>query len=229
METKYTVSKSKKILPTKNKFILFLFSFILCLFVIFASVKITLNFRTLYYFDIDYLHIEETSHFSRSEIIENYNYVIDYMGSPINNKFVLPSIPYSQPSQIHFYDVKKIFHLIDILLIITGLIGIIGIYFNIKKKSYTFLKWSSSMLLSLPILLTFAFATNPDSAFTTFHKIFFNNNYWILSSKTDPIIDIMPQEFFYHAAILIGFLIVLFFILFRLVYRLVCKNKISHS
>ena len=75
------------------------------------------------------------------------------------------------------------------------------------------------MLLGLPSLLLVAFATNADSAFTIFHKIFFRNGYWVLSSRTDPIITIMPQEFFYHSAMLIGGLLILFFILFRIEYR----------
>jgi integral membrane protein (TIGR01906 family) len=166
----------------------------------------------------------ETSNFSKAKIIENYNYVIDYMGSPMEDEFILPSISYAKASQVHFHDVKKIFHLIDVLFIITGLISFIGVYFYMKNKSYTFLKWSSYMLLGLPSLLLVALATNADAAFTIFHKIFFRNDYWVLSSKTDPIIDIMPQEFFYHAAILIGAVIILFFILFRIFYRIKRSN-----
>jgi integral membrane protein (TIGR01906 family) len=205
---------------TQNKFIQLLFSLCLCLFIIFASVKFTVIFKPLYYFDIGYLNIVETSTFSKAEIIKNYDYVIDYMSSPMEDDFILPSISYSKASQIHFYDVKKIFHLVDILFAISSVICIIGAYFYIKNKSYTFLKWSSYMLLALPSILILALLTNANSAFTIFHKIFFRNDYWILNTKTDPIINIMPQKFFYHAAILIGFIIVLFFIIFRIVYKI---------
>ena len=215
LKSKTTVTKN-----TQNKLIQSLFSFTLCLFIIFTSIKFTVVFKPLYYFDIGHLNIVETSNYSKSEIIENYDYVIDYMSSPMEDEFILPSIPYAKPSQIHFYDVKKIFHLVDILFVISGVISLIGAYFYIKNKSYTFLNWSSYMLLALPSLLILAFLTNANSAFTIFHKIFFRNDYWILNTKTDPIINIMPQEFFYHAAILIGSIIVLFFIIFRIVYKI---------
>ena len=219
--TRTSLNTKQKI---NNKFIKLLFSLTLCLFVISASVKFTVLFKPLYYFDIDHLNIMEISGFSKAEIIKNYDYVIDYMSSPMKDEFILPSIPYAVASQVHFHDVKKIFHLIDILFIITGIISLIGMYFYIKNKSYSFIKWSSYMLLGLPSLLLVAFATNPDSAFTIFHKIFFRNDYWVLSSRTDPIITIMPQEFFYHSAMLIGGLVILFFILFRIGYRKL-KNK----
>lgn len=205
---------------THSKFVQLLFSLWLCLFIIFSSINFTVSFKSLYYFDIGYLNIVETSDFNKSEIIQNYNYVIDYMGSPMEDDFILPSIPYGKASQVHFHDVKKIFHFIDVLFIITGLISFIGVYFYMKNKSYTFLKWSSYMLLGLPSLLSVALIINADSAFTIFHKIFFRNDYWVLNSKTDPIIDIMPQEFFYHAAILIGGVIVFFFIIFRIIYTI---------
>ena len=224
MDTKNWQPTIKSMKKEKKKFTQFLFSLTICLFVIFAAVKFTLIFKPLYYFDIQYLNIVETSNFSNDEIVDNYNYVIDYLQSPMKDNFILPSIPYSKASQIHFHDVKAIFNLLDLLFIITGALSIIGLYINIKNKSYTFFKWSSNMLLALPTLLLVAFATNPDSAFTIFHKIFFRNHYWLLSSKTDPIIKIMPQKFFYHSAIFIGILIILSFILFRILYGKLTKS-----
>ena len=48
-----------------------LISLCLALFIISASVTITLNFRPLYYHDISSLKIEETSGFSKKVIREN--------------------------------------------------------------------------------------------------------------------------------------------------------------
>ena len=50
-----------------------LISLCLALFIISASVTITLNFRPLYYHDISSLQIEETSGFSKKVIRENYD------------------------------------------------------------------------------------------------------------------------------------------------------------
>jgi integral membrane protein (TIGR01906 family) len=214
--------------PKKYKILEILFSLALSLFIILSAVKLTLIFKPLYYFDIQYLNIEAYSNFSKDEIIKNYDYVINYLLSPKEQEFKLPSIPYSKYGQIHFKDVKRIFTFIDILLIVTGLISFIGLSFNVKHKKFDFLKQTSSMLILLPIILLTAFMINFDAAFTIFHKIFFKNDYWQFDPELDPIINILPQEFFYHSAMLIVILIVLSIIVLRLLYKkLVIKNRFN--
>ncbi|MFU0825445.1 MAG: TIGR01906 family membrane protein [Clostridium sp.] len=183
-------------------------------------------FRPLYYFDIEYLDIVEQSNFSRNEIVENYNYVIDYLMSPKELEFKLPSIPYSEYGQIHFKDVKNIFTTVDILLIVTGLFSAVGIYLNLRHKNLDFLKRTSTMLTILPITLLIAFMINFDTFFVIFHKIFFRNDYWIFDPNLDPIINILPQEFFYHAALLIVILIISSIIVLKLLYKKF--SKINH-
>lgn len=73
------------------------------------SVKVTLNFRYLYYFDIDYLKITEISNMSREEIIENYDVMIDYLSPTYKGQLKFPSLPMSERGEQHFIDVKNIF------------------------------------------------------------------------------------------------------------------------
>jgi integral membrane protein (TIGR01906 family) len=203
----------------KSKVLQILFSLSLTLFIIFAAVKVTLMFKPLYYFDIQYLNIEGLSGFSKQEIIENYNYVINYLLSLKQQEFNLPSIPYSKYGQIHFKDVKRIFTFIDILLVVTGLASITGLVLNLKNKKFDFLKRTSSMLILLPTVLLAAFMVSFDKAFVIFHKIFFRNDYWQFDPEIDPIINILPQEFFLHSALLIVILIVASIVGLRVVYK----------
>ncbi len=212
------------------KLLQILFSLCLSLFIIFASVKLTLVLKPLYYFDIQYLNIENQSGFSKDDIVKNYDYVINYLISPKEKEFKLPSIPYSKYGQIHFKDVKRIFTAIDILLVVTGLFSIIGLVLNVKRKNFYFLKQTYLTLVLLPVILMIAFAINFDKAFVIFHKIFFRNNYWQFDPQIDPIINILPEEFFYHSALLIVILIILSIILLRIFYKqLVLKNKPRNS
>lgn len=191
---------------TKNqkeyKLLQILFSLTFSLFIIAASVKFTLMFKPLYYFDIENLNIVEQSNFSKAEIVKNYDYVIDYLLNPKAEEFNLPSIPYSKYGQIHFKDVKNIFTSIDVLLIITGLLNVFGLIINLKYKNFNFLKQTSSILIILPIILLTAFMINFDTFFTIFHKIFFRNDYWIFDPGLDPIIKILPEEFFLSLCII---------------------------
>lgn len=196
-----------------------LFSFLLCLFIIFAAVKITLMFKPLYFFDLHYLNIENQSNYSQDIITENYDYVIKYLLVPGNQEFELPSIPYSKYGQIHFKDVKNIFTTIDIMLSITGILSFIGLIFNFKNKNSEFLKRTSSMLIVLPLILLSVITINFDKSFVIFHKIFFKNDFWLLDPDLDPIVTILPQEFFLHAALLIVFIIIFCSIVLRLLYK----------
>ena len=46
-----------------------------------------------------------------------------------------------------------------------------------------------------------------------------NNDYWIFNPRLDQIINILPEKFFYHCAILILILVMLWSIILRLIYK----------
>jgi len=202
-----------------------LFSLAFSLFIIASAVKLTLMFKPLYYFDIQYLNIVEQSNFSKDEIVKNYDYVISYLLSSKEEDFKLPSIPYSKYGQIHFKDVKRIFTSVDVLLAVTGLISGVGLLLNLKHKNLDFLKQTSSILIILPVILLTAFMINFDAFFTIFHKIFFRNDYWVFDPELDPIINVLPQEFFFHSALLVVILIILSIVILKLLYKRFNKSK----
>ena len=90
----------------------------LALFVIGSSVIITMNIKSIYYNDIDKLNIESMSNLSKEDIIENYDYLIDYNLSWKAEEFELPSLPSSHNGKIHFEEVRDIFQNVKILTII---------------------------------------------------------------------------------------------------------------
>ena len=61
-----------------KKFLNAILAICLALFVIGSSVIIAMNIKSIYYNDIDKLNIESMSNLSREDIIENYDYLIDY-------------------------------------------------------------------------------------------------------------------------------------------------------
>ena len=60
---------------------------------------------------------------------------------------------------------------------------------------------------------------NGDRFFVLFHKLFFNNDYWIFDETTDPVIRILPDGFFLHCAFMILFLIILGSVICLFCYR----------
>ena len=63
-----------------------------------------------------------------------------------------------------------------------------------------------------------------DKLFIYFHEISFNNDFWILDPRTDYLIAMFPQGFFFDTTMLIGFLIILFAILVWLIPQKIGRN-----
>lgn len=188
------------------------------LLIIILAVKLTLNFKAIYYYSIVDLDLPSSSNLSVSEIKKNYNYIVDYMQSP-NYEFKLPTLPYSKEGKIHFEEVRNIFYLFNKLVYILFFAIILLFILNLKNHRYTFLKCSSIILIIFPILILIPFAINFDKSFTLFHKLAFNNDYWLLDPNLDPIINIMPQKFFFNCSIFIVMILILnSYILYR-IYR----------
>ncbi|WP_332237328.1 TIGR01906 family membrane protein [Sporolactobacillus sp. KGMB 08714] len=90
-----------------------------------------------------------------------------------------------------------------------------------KQGKVVFLKTASLILLSFIIAVLAAFVVNFDASFTVFHLLFFRNNDWLFDPVANPVINILPETFFLHAALFILALIVLAIIILS-----VCHKKL---
>ena len=191
----------------------------IALAIIILSVKFTLNFKPLYYYDVNRLDIASSTTLSTNEIKSSYDYLIYYINSSQNIKFDIPLLPSSTEGAIHFREVKEIFKELDYLLYACGAIALFGLYSCIKKREFSFLKLSSNLILLTSAAVILPSSINFDLSFELFHKLLFNNNYWLFNPATDPIINLLPEEFFFHCLILIAACIVISSLLLRLAYR----------
>ena len=160
---------------------------------------------------------------SREEIIENYDYLIDYNLSSNVGEFKLPTLTSSKPGKIHFEEVRDIFQNVKLLTIICGAIAIIGGILQIRKRDFKFLRNSSILIIILPVLLAIPIAINFNACFILFHKIMFSNDYWIFDPQLDPVINMLPEEFFMHMGITILVIMLIVSIILQLLYRLLKK------
>lgn len=182
------------------------------------AVVITVNFRPLYYMDIKLLDIETDSGLDEAIIRENYDALIDYSSPFFKGELRFPSLTASENGLQHFAEVKNIFTGFYIIGAISLIAGIAIIIHKSKNRDYSYLPVSAIMAIILPLLLAIFMADNFDTAFVIFHKIFFRNDYWLFDPATDPVITILPEEFFMHCAIMIILIVVLFSLLFILLY-----------
>ena len=182
------------------------------------AVVITINFRPLFYMEIEPLNIEADSGLSRDEIIDNYNALIDYSSPFFKGDLVFPSLTASQSGLKHFVEVKHIFTWFYILGAITLILGILIIIRKTINKDISYLFVSSISAIVLPTLLGLLMFMDFDRAFIIFHKLFFNNDDWLFDPSTDPVITILPDTFFLHCALLIILIVLVFSIIFLIIY-----------
>lgn len=184
-----------------------------------STIFIT-KIKTIYYFDINYLNIPRVSGLQISEIKRNYDYTINYIFDNSIDVFKPPTLSSSLDGSQHFKEVRNLFNLGIKLLIVAIPIGFILIYILWKNKiQFSFLKYSGLTLLSIPFGSLLLINVDFTKAFTIFHRIMFNNDKWLLDPVTDPIINMMPEEFFAHCGIAIILLSAFVGIVLYLIYR----------
>ena len=209
----------KKTIVTFFAGILFLMVFIS------IGLSVVLFYRPFYYMEINRLNIEKTSGYSKDEIKENYNTLIDYC-SPFSDKtLTFPTFSSSKEGLIHFEEVKQIINLILLSGFISFLLLIIIILQKKKAEDFHYLRSSALITIILPLFVLLVSSINFDKTFIIFHKIAFRNDYWVFSPETDPIIKILPQAFFLDAALLIAVFIILGSICLEISYRILKKSN----
>ena len=96
----------------------------LMIFIISFAVVFTVFFKPLYYFDINYLSIDQISGLDAETIKENYRILINYQSIFYQGTLNLPDFVMSDSGRIHFEEVKRIFEAIQVMMVISGLISI---------------------------------------------------------------------------------------------------------
>jgi integral membrane protein TIGR01906 len=222
----YTLNKleSKNSKKPVNRFLVFLVSLFISLALLISAVKFVFNFRSLYKFDINYLKIEKLANMNKNDILSNYNALIDYINASKGFKLNFPTLAMSDGGRIHFEDVKTLLIHLDYLMYACIILAIIGIIYCIKKKSFWFLNSSAILLILLPIILAIPFAVNFDATFTKFHQLFFSNNYWQFDPVKDPVINMLPEEFFMHCAILILIIVAIESLILFLIHKKIKRS-----
>ncbi|CCL10134.1 TPA: TIGR01906 family membrane protein [Clostridioides difficile] len=206
-----------------RKFLNVLFSVCISIVIIVGVINFTVGFKQLYYFDIDYLNISELSGLSKDDIKLNYDYLIDYNLNKNVSEFKLPTLKSSPQGKIHFEEVRNIFQNINKLAKLLLVVSLVGIILSVKNKNIKILKTTSITLIIMPLLLTVPILLNFEKSFIIFHKLLFRNDYWIFNPDLDPVINILPEEFFFHSGMMILILILLVSILLFVMYKL-CKS-----
>ncbi|MEW8993624.1 TIGR01906 family membrane protein [Clostridium sp.] len=197
-------------------------------FIILISTLIVTSIKPIYTYSINKFNMEERTSLSIVEMKENYSYVIDYLLYSNNDKFELPSLESSEAGDFHFKEVKELFSLAKItILSLAIMLTILFVLYTRIYKSYNYIKYISIISIITPLITSIVISINFKFFFTVFHKIFFNNDKWIFDPITDPIINILPEEFFALCAGAIGILCIVIGVILYVIYCNYNKNNLK--
>lgn len=192
------------------------------LFTIGLSVIASLNLRIIYTYSIGKYNLTELGNISKENLISDYNILLNYLQNPFIKKLKFNNFIMSNNGEFHFYEVKKIFLSIYLIVIILTIFFVVLYFINkYKNKEFNLFKlfnYGSNTLIGIITFLLLSIFIDFSKAFVIFHNIFFNNDYWIFDSATDPIINVLPEEVFKLYAIIILLFICISIIIYKILY-----------
>jgi len=172
---------------------------LIAVLVISASVTLTLFDRSSYTRMQEKLSLPEAAGISEEELLANYNALIDYNSIFFTGPLEFPTLAMSEAGRIHFEEVKAIFSVFQIALIVSAALTALFGLMLLRKRRHRFLALGGILTLAIPAaIVCVVAAVGWDRFFVLFHELFFNNDYWVFDAKTDPVILILPDAFFMH-------------------------------
>ena len=167
----------------------------------------------LYPLEISWLHLTSRVPFQPQTIQHNFNVLMDYLTNPLNQALKMPDFPSSASGIHHFAVVKGLFHLTQGVAMVT--LPIFYLFWKqvIQKGFLSLFRRGLLIMLSLPLVLGLVGVfIGFEQFFTLFHQILFvGDDTWLFDPAKDPVILILPEDFFLHAFLL-------FFCLYELIF-----------
>ena len=181
------------------------------LFVLSAAVLGTIYLAWLVYpLEISFLGLEKVVYMKAADVSYNFNILMNYLTNPFASVLDMPNFSSSADGLKHFADVKHLFHLNQGVFILT-LPAFVLFVKNILLKGYGDLvkKVIFWTMLTPMIIGLLGVLVGFDQFFVLFHTVLFpGESTWLFDPAKDPVIYILPQEFFLHC-------FVLFFVLYE--------------
>lgn len=182
-------------------------AFLIALIILTGAIALPILCRPFFYLHIAPLRLPEAVSLSVAEVKIAYNEMMNFCIG-VTKDFSAGALPFSVSGMEHFADVRKLF-VLDLWVLLISCVLLVVIALLQRKKSVSLLNhtpgfWSAVGLGAAFVMIGGLAATDFDRAFVIFHQLFFpGKSNWLFDGRTDPIIYMLPAEFFRNCAILI--------------------------
>lgn len=193
------------------------------LFLLSLAILLTIYLAWLVYpLEISWLHLTNRVRFQPQIIQHNFNVLMDYLTNPLSQVLAMPDFPSSASGIHHFAVVKGLFHLAQGVALVTLPMFFLFWKQVVRRGFLSLYRRGLLLMLSLPLVLgLIGVFIGFEQFFTLFHQILFvGDDSWLFDPAKDPVILILPEDFFLHAFLL-------FFCLYELIFGFiyVCSWK----
>ena len=186
---------------------------LIALVILSGAIAVPILFRPFYWWHIGPYQLDEWMGLTAGQIKEAYGQMMDYCIG-LRDTFAVGVLPFSEAGASHFADVRNLF-LLDLWAFGIGSVLLVAVCLldrrkNIRLKGHTPGYWSAVGLAVTFLSVGSLAAADFERAFTVFHKLFFpGKDNWLFNGYEDPVIYMLPEEFFRNCAILILALILI--------------------
>lgn len=178
------------------------------LWIIALSVTLTIFLAIpLFFGEIFWYQLTDLVQMTAGKIWHNFLILMNYLINPLETKLSMPDFPSSASGLHHFAEVKNLFMLVFFLTIILIPFTIRFIKENLSIVFHNVLRVVMLFPLAIGVI---AWLIGFDRFFVAFHEVLFRDNSWLFDPATDPIISVLPEQFFMHS-----------FLIFLLIYELI--------
>ncbi len=179
---------------------------ILCIIALSVTLTIFLAIP-LFFGEIFWYQLTDLVQMTAGKIWHNFLILMNYLINPLETKLSMPDFPSSASGLHHFAEVKNLFMLVFFLTII-----LIPFIIRFMKENLSLVFHNALRVVMLfPLAIgVIAWLIGFDQFFVTFHEVLFRDNSWLFDPATDPIISVLPEQFFMHS-----------FLIFLLIYELI--------
>ena len=173
-----------------------------------SSVAVPILCRPFYYAHIGPLGLVQATGLTEEAIRQAYDEMLDFcLGAP---EFSTGALSWSQSGRDHFADVRVLF-LLDLAVLALSA-ALLLLWFLLGRRMGLVPRpllgrgpgfWGAAGLGGAFLIIGGLAALDFNRAFVIFHTLFFpGKDNWIFDWRTDPVILILPQNFFRNCAIL---------------------------
>ncbi|NQP54906.1 TIGR01906 family membrane protein [Streptococcus suis] len=184
------------------------------LFVLSGAILATIYLAWLVFpVEISYLGLEKIVYMKSADISYNFNILMNYLTNPFQTVLDMPNFSSSVDGLKHFADVKKLFHLAQGVFVLSFPAFFLFIkQILLKGHGWLVQKTFLWMMLAPVVIGLMVLLLGFDQFFVLFHTVLFpGDSTWLFDPVKDPVIYILPEEFFLHCFILFFVLYEVFF------------------